>query len=169
MNFPDERETPVDSRPRLKLKDKESVRGVFRGDIHTYHQHWVGDRSQLCPGRESCSRCKDGADKPQFKFRLNFITKEKDGFVAKIFEQGWTLFEQLKAINAVVPLEKTLVQISRSGSGKNDTTYTVITLPTPIPDLSKVELLRLDDEADEVSAKREATLSPGPKEEDVPW
>lgn len=118
-----------DSKSFVKLKDKESVRGVFRGDVHKFRQHWVGMKSEVCTGTADCPGCKAQPNKkPAFRFRLNMVVKEGEGYVAKIFEGGWTTFEQLIEINKEIPLENHLVKISRSGTGM-DTTYTVIALP----------------------------------------
>lgn len=116
-----------DNRSYVKLKDKESLRGVFRGAPHDFKIHWLNNRSHPCTGRPDCPHCMAG-DKPKFRFNLNFVTKENDQYVVKVFEQGWTVYEQLREINKDYPLEHTLVKITRNGSG-TDTTYTILPLP----------------------------------------
>lgn len=118
-----------DSKNFIRLKDGESVRGVFRGDIHEFHTHWSGTRTQVCTG-PGCVLCKENPSvKPAFRFRLNLVVKDGEGYAAKIFENGWKVYQQLREINDEVPLESILVKIGRTGSGKNDTSYTVIAVP----------------------------------------
>lgn len=119
----------------LKMKAGESVRGTFRGDPHTFKMHWLNDqkKSQLCSG-SGCPLCSAG-DKPKFRFRLNFIMNENGAFVAKVFEQGWTVYETLKALHeGDYNLEQHVMKISRHGSG-TDTSYSIV--PVPNGQLSK--------------------------------
>lgn len=117
----------------LRLKAGESVRGVFRGDIEDFRQHWVNNRSSICTGRDKCELCKAG-EKSSFRFRVNFITQENGAYVAKTFEQGRAVYEALKALNADYPLESNLMKITRHGSG-TDTTYGIV--PAPNGQLTK--------------------------------
>lgn len=120
-----------DSKSFLKLKDKESVRGVFRGDPVDFKQHWItGTRPILCTG-PGCPTCAaDPTKKPSFRFRINILVKdEKGGYISKIFEQGWTVYLQLADLHKVYPLDQTVMRITRSGSGQNDTHYSI--LPEP--------------------------------------
>ncbi len=113
----------------LKLGAGASVKGVFRGDVHEFKQHWVAQRSSLCPEDATCELCKEGTSKAQFRFRLNVLINENGAYVAKIFEQGWTVYCQLRDMHASdYNLEKTIVKITRNGEGKN-TTYTIMPLP----------------------------------------
>lgn len=127
----------IDGKHFVKLKDRESIVGVFRGDPHDFRQHWVNNRSSICSGSE-CKLCAD-KNKNTFRFRVNFITKENEVYVAKVFEQGWTVYEQLKALHeGDYPLDKTIVRITRSGTGQQ-TTYTIIPVPKGdiTPDIEK--------------------------------
>lgn len=110
----------------LRLKSGDSVKGVFRGEPYDFKQHWVNQRGSVCEG-DGCPHCKEGK-KPSFRFRLNFVLSENGAMVAKIFEQGWMVYESLRSLHgADYDLEKTVVQITRHGSGQ-DTTYSVIPL-----------------------------------------
>lgn len=112
----------------IKLKDKESIQGVFRGDPHEFKNHWKENRTMLCQGT-GCPICATDDKKPSFRFRLNLLVKEADKYVSKIFEQGWTVYLQLKDLHAIYPLDKTVVKITRSGSGVSDTHYSILPLP----------------------------------------
>jgi hypothetical protein len=102
----------------LKLKDGESVTGVFRGEIYEFYSRWDGNRSKVT-----------SVDDPEGKsrFRLNFVTKEENKLVAKIWEFGVGIYNQLADLNEDYSLEETKVKITRRGTG-TDTTYNI--LPT---------------------------------------
>lgn len=117
-----------DTRNFLKLKPSESVSGTFRGDPYDFKIHWNDNRSILCPGKEKCDLCIAG-EKPKFRFRVNFIMKEGNDYVAKVIEQGWTFYETLRSLNeSDYELEKYMMKITRQGSGMN-TSYTIIPAP----------------------------------------
>lgn len=113
----------------VRLKANESIVGVFRGEPYEFKTHWLNGASEKCIG-DACALCKDRI-KPTFRFRLNFITKDSAGsYTAKIFEQGWNVYRALADLtSAGHDLEKNVVKITRYGSGKNDTSYSVV--PTP--------------------------------------
>lgn len=110
----------------IKLGDKESVRGIFRGEPFDFRQHWdeSQQRSINCTG-PGCEICAKG-DRPKFRFRINFVVKEGDGYVAKIIEQGAKFYEQLKTTHeSGYELDKHAMQITRTGKGTS-TTYTLM-------------------------------------------
>lgn len=115
----------------VKLKSGEAIVGVFRGEPYEFKQHWINDRSTLCKG-EGCEECA-AKNKPSFRFRLNFITKEADNtYVCKIFEQSWKVYQALKGLHeGDYNLEKTIVRIMRNGTGQQ-TTYMIL----PVKDSS---------------------------------
>jgi hypothetical protein len=109
----------------LKLSDGESVKGVFRGDPYDFRQHWGQGRSVLCQD-DSCERCAAG-ETSSFRFRINFVVNENGVYTAKIFEQGATVYGQLKLLHeSDYDLEKMVVTISRHGSNKNNTIYNIL-------------------------------------------
>lgn len=119
----------TDSKNYLRLKDKDSARGVFVGDPYEFRMHWVGGRSVLCSEDANCKHCAMDL-KSSFRFRINFIIKGENGYEAKIFEQGWTTYNALKELHeGDYNLENHLMKISRSGSGQHDTTYSIIPVP----------------------------------------
>lgn len=124
MNFKARKGASDESLPFVKLQDGESVTGLFAGDPYTFYQHWEGERSVICPGKAVCERCKDGK-KGTFRFRLNLIVKDGQGYTAKVFEQGGTVYDYLGDLDKETPLEKTPVKILRKGLGKN-TSYVIL-------------------------------------------
>lgn len=134
----------------VKLADGESIKGVFRGDPVHFKQHFVNNTGALCPGLATCEHCKAGL-KPAFRFRLNFVTNENGAYVAKIFEQGWIVYESLGSLHEEYDLQKTVVKITRKGE-KQNTSYTIIPLPNGLTDeqaakIAAVPLQRLEKKA----------------------
>lgn len=114
----------------LKLGDKESVKGYFRGEPKSFTADFNG--------------------KAKWRFQVNFVMRDKDGGLrCVVWEQGSQTYEQLAALNSACEgrLEDTCVMIQRHGE-KLDTFYQIIPL-SPQPDLavleqvSKVELKSL--------------------------
>jgi hypothetical protein len=122
----------------LKLKDGESVQGVFRGDIKEFFIKWEnGKSSEVAEGTEGAS----------FRFRVNFLKKENQDFIAMVFEQGVTVYRLLSEINEEYPLESTVVKITRTGTG-TDTTYSVLPLlkqALTYKDLQKIKSVKLNE------------------------
>ena len=141
----------------LKLKSGDSIKGIFRGDPHDYYMHWVGEeegqRTSVECAAGNCIHCAKG-NKKKFRFRVNFVLKENGKYVARIFEQGPRLYNNLRELaKAGYDLEKTVVVLGRQVSGFNDTTYTV--LPDPISKVDKtldmeLQLIKLNDLANPV-------------------
>lgn len=139
----------------IKMKDGDRLQGIFKGDPHIFRQHWVSGRSHLCTGKDQCEHCKAG-DKPKFRFRINFIVREDGVPVAKIFEQGYGVYKDLKEMHEnSYELPETLVSISRSGEGTN-TRYTIMPVknngglkPAEFKNFDKIPLNQLSDKAPE--------------------
>lgn len=120
-------------------KDQDSIKGVFAGNPLPYKQHWLGSgkRPVVCEGLDAgCKFCLDG-QKASFRFRINFITTENKAMVSKIFEQGWNVWKSLEALNKKVELERTTVEITRMGEGRNDTNYVITPILDGNPKLSE--------------------------------
>lgn len=145
MQFRTDSELPSSggSKNYLKLKDKESVSGIFRGSIHEFFIVWENGKSRTVS---------EGTPEGKFRFKVNFVTKEGTQFVPKIFEQGIILYKQLAELHKEYNLEETVVKLSRSGTG-TDTTYSLLPLlKTPltkdvIEQLNQLELLPLEGKA----------------------
>lgn len=136
----------------IKLKDGDEVVGVFRGEPHTFYQEF---KSKIeYPYKVA------GAS---FKFRVNFVVKEKDGYVAKILQGGATLAEQISACREEYGLD-CAYKIKRKGSGKEDTVYSVLYKSELAPQAKK--------EIDQVELKKLTSDKQGdldaPRDEDMP-
>lgn len=100
----------------VKIKDGESVVGIFRGEVYEFYSKWEGRKGSIVDKSDP-----DG--KP--RFRVNFVTTDAGQWVAKIFEFGIMVYNQLADINEDAELPSTLVKVTRRGTG-TDTTYSVI-------------------------------------------
>lgn len=113
----------------IKLEDKEKVQGVFRGNPKIFKTHWNGKFGELCPesaGLGTCARCSND-EKSKFRFRINFITRQDGKWIAKVFENSYGTYQDIKALHeGEYNLEETCVTISRTGKGLNDTRYQVM-------------------------------------------
>jgi hypothetical protein len=124
----------------LKLKDKESVTGIFRGELYEFFTVWEGGKSRQVP---------EGTPKAGFRFRINFVLKDGANFVPKIFENGATVYKQLEELHAEYGLDSIVVKLTRNGDGM-DTTYSIMpmikqTITKETAEyLSKLELLPLE-------------------------
>jgi len=148
----------------IRLKDGESVQGVLRGEPFEFHQHWKGQTTVRCIGRDTCTECAAG-NKPAFRFKLNMITKEDGKLAVKVLENGWKLYQALADLNAGGwELEKNFIRITRTGSGKNNTVYSAVPVPGGVPPET---LARINDL--EIKRFTEADArEPGQDEDDVP-
>lgn len=143
----------------LKLKAGDSVRGVFRGELNEYRQHWVeGIGGEPCPGAE-CEKCAQITPemtdeekkkfKPSFRCRVNFVVNENGAYTAKIWEFGYTVYEMLKGLHeGGYELPLNLMKVTRNGTGKT-TSYSVLPVPNglltaeQLDAVGKVKLLDL--------------------------
>jgi len=145
----------------IKFKDGSSVKGIFRGAPQVMRKHWIDKKPTLCDG-PNCDLCASG-DKPRFSFRLNMVVKEGSEYVAKIFEQGWTVYNQMRDLNVEFPLEKTIVSVTRRGSGISDTSYTILPVNGGVvtaaleAEISKIELFDLDPKQETKDQVRQET------------
>lgn len=131
------------SLPFVKLKDGEEIIGVFKGMPHEFGLIW-----------ETKKHVPVGTEKSTFRFRINFIVKEGASYVPKVFEQGITVYNMLKELHQSYPLPETAVKIKRSGSTKDDTTYTILPLPPKMQPnenswrvINETKLIALGDQA----------------------
>jgi hypothetical protein len=113
----------------VKLNDRESLLGIFRGDIYTFKRHWANNKSETCTGAE-CPICKvDAKNYPSFRFRINFLT---DNMLPKIFEGGAETYDALTEVDKSSDLAKCLVQITRRGLSKKTSYEFEAQVKTPI-------------------------------------
>ncbi len=106
----------------VKLKDKESMSGIFYGELHEFYVLWENGKTR------EVSPDTPGA---KFRFRANFVIKEGAAYVPKIFENSQTVYQQLAELHAEYNLETVVVKITRNGS-KLDTTYSILPLRDPV-------------------------------------
>lgn len=120
----------------LKLKDKESVYGVFLGELYEFFTVWKDGKSQVAS---------ETTPKSAFRFRINFVVKEGNEYVAKIFENGATVYHDMKGLHEEYDLEKIVVKMTRNGAGL-DTTYSLVPiLKIPVSaEVKKVALQALE-------------------------
>lgn len=142
MRLP-KREAPassgVGSEHYLKIKDGESIAGVFRGDAYEFWQKWPqGGEKLIFTDRDDAMKA--GA---KSRFKLNFVIKAENGvLISKVWEFGLGTYNELAEINAEYPLEETTIKITRKGEGKN-TKYSILPLlKTP---LTKQQLQKIDE------------------------
>jgi hypothetical protein len=102
----------------LKLKDKESVSGIFMGDIQEFYILWENGKSRVVP---------EGTSGAKFRFRVNFLVKEGSVYVPRIFEQGLTVYRLLAELDHEYGLDTIMVKVTRNGTG-TDTTYSALPL-----------------------------------------
>lgn len=100
----------------IRLKDKESVVGIFRGDPYHFYSLWEDKKSRIV---------EKGTKGAKFRFKLNFLIKDGASWLPWIFENGKTVYKQLMEINGEYPLETTYLKITRNGS-EMDTTYSIL-------------------------------------------
>lgn len=147
MKFKQRVESAQKSEDFVRIKDKESIIGVLRGEPIDFYSHWNDKFSEPCPGRATCELCKAGS-KGKFQFRLNIVIEENGVCVAKILELGRSVYDMLSALSADYDLERTKIKISRKGSTRDDTEYAVIPVPRgEVDDIlnAKLEAVQLHD------------------------
>lgn len=130
------REKSTDDSPRgeyLKLKDGESKIGVLRGEIAEVYIRWGDGPKEIV---------EPGAPGAKLKFRANFFVREGERLVPKIWEFGTTIYNQLADLAEEYDVTTTPIKVTRTGSSKDSTKYTVLPLlKTP---LTPKQLAQLD-------------------------
>jgi hypothetical protein len=144
MKFRDDIPESGGSKNFLKLKDKESVSGIFMGELHEFFVLWEAGKSREVEANTPGAK---------FRFRVNFVVKEGSVYVPRIFEQGLVVYKDLAAINEEYPLESVVIKVTRNGVG-TDTTYNLLPLlkqsitKETLAHLQTIELLPLVSKAD---------------------
>lgn len=115
----------------IRLKDGQSVVGVIRGEPVEFFKAFN-------PG-----------DKPGFRFKVNFIVKLDGTYKAQVLEQGGKVHDAIAAlVTEGWDLSTRFIKVSRTGTDKNSTKYSVVISPKEIPAeelsvINKVTLLPL--------------------------
>lgn len=120
----------------LKIKDGETVKVVFCGEIHEYYVKWDNGKSQIVGSGEG----------GKIRFRVNVAVPEGAAIKMKIFEFGVPVYEQMGLLNKTYgDITKLKIAIIRRGE-KLSTTYILLPLlnePLAPPVLAKIESLDL--------------------------
>lgn len=137
----------------IKIASGASITGLLTGDVRTFHQHTINKSFFPCMGN-TCQYCQQG-DKKQFKFKINILVTENGAMIAKIFQGGWKVYQQLGALQKNgFDLTQIPVVIQRQGTGMA-TVYTV--MPSPkgainpkaLEQMRDVKLLALEKEVEQ--------------------
>lgn len=156
----------------IKLKDKEHVYGVLRGEMYEFRQHWPEPKKSVVCSGEGCPLCARQM-KASFRFRVNMIVSEGGGWTPKILEQGWKVYEQLRNINKENPIENVLLKLSRTGSGQNDTQYFAMPVKPLTPDVAtSIEAITLHDVrafGQDQGENQPRSIQPTMNESDIPF
>ena len=111
----------------LSIKSGESIVGFFKGTPKKFYEHYkLGICTKYEP--EGCRHCDNGA-KAAFRFDVDFVTEVDGVIMTKIFKQGKKVYNILAGLSQDYDLSNWLVRITRQGSTKEDTVYTVNPLP----------------------------------------
>lgn len=154
----------------IALKDGDKITGVFAGEPSIFKIHWIGQKSFKCIGRATCPHCQDG-DKPKFRFKINFITKDDGVLIAKIFEGSYGTFLDLKTMHeSDHDLSETQVTVSRRGL-KAETRYTIMPtkaqpMPKELENIKKIPLNSLGEEKAEESFDQSSAVM---TDSDIPF
>lgn len=113
----------------VSLKDGEEITGVFRGNPYTYYRHWTGTNGVECTRKlmGTCDLCETSEKKAAYRFKMNFITSVDGKYVAKVFEGGGDLYDELANLHKKFNLAVNPVEITRRGTGTS-TRYTILPL-----------------------------------------
>lgn len=120
MQFPNVKQSqtinPNGKNTYLKINPGTAIKGIFRGVPYIFYSKWDGQKS--IPSQK-------GQEGAKFRFKINFVMSENGLWSAKIWEQGYSVYDQLKSLNQEYPLEKTIVTIKRQGEGLK-TSYLIL-------------------------------------------
>lgn len=135
MKFPKRETSGTNGANFLKIKDGETITGILVGETYNYFIKGFGASSQVVGPNEGGKE----------RFRHNLVVKEDGKLVAKIWEFGPKIYDQLAEISADWDLATTNIKISRTGSTKENTKYTVVPLKAPpsaatMKELNSIEL-----------------------------
>lgn len=121
----------------LKVSPGASVAGVLRGEVHKFWSVWPqGGKKQEFDTPTAGS---------SVRFKVNFIVWDGTTFVAKVWEFGITINNLLAEITKHMDITKTKINISRTGSGKEDTRYNVIPVgPVGEKQLAQINAVKLN-------------------------
>jgi hypothetical protein len=137
----------------ITLKDGDSIEGVFRGEPYCFYQKF-----------QEKTEYESWSEGRSFKFKINFIIKEGDKFIAKIYRGGATVRDALLMSKEEYGLD-CIFKIKRMGSSKEDTTYSVLFKSNLTPEQkAQIDSIKL------YEFKKNSVVNEEPiGEEDVPF
>lgn len=131
----------------LKIEPGSKVRGLLVGEPIEFYKDYKGES--------------------KWKFRVNFVMQENGAHVAKILEQGSSVYKQIVSLEEEGwDFGKNLVIISRVGAGK-ETRYTVA--PDPKGALNEKQLAQIAQVPLQDLTPREPSDSQEPPTEEAPF
>jgi hypothetical protein len=98
----------------IKLKDGESVVGVFRGEPYVFYRVF-----------QENTEYDSWAEGRNFRFRINFVVNDGTDYSSKIFEGGSRLRDELISCSDEYGLDS-VYKITRKGTGKEGTSYKIL-------------------------------------------
>lgn len=122
----------------LRLKDRQEVKAVFRGDVLVIYQRWPKG------GRKEVFTTPEPGAKP--RYLINAVVHDGTKFVAKVFEMNPPTYEMFFKIAEHIPVDKTKILVARIGSDTN-TKYSLIALahePLSAQHLAEIEAVKLN-------------------------
>lgn len=153
----------------LKIKGGESINVIPRGEIYEYYVKWENGKSQVV--------AKDAGGK--IRYRVNVIVKDGEKLLAKIWEFGTPVYEQLSSINEEYDVTKTKIKVTRHGEGLETTYMLLPLLKEPISDamlktIGNIDLHILEpkqrpNSTQPSSATQDFDGPPMPSFEDIPF
>lgn len=107
-----------------KLLAGESVTGFLMGKPRKFYKIF-GKKEEVGEGTAGAN----------LQFEINVVSLQNGAYIPKIYTWGRAVFKRIKELseNGYV-IEKTLIKVSRAGSTKEDTVYSVVPLPMTMTD-----------------------------------
>lgn len=131
----------------LKIKDKESITGIFRGKPFYFWQKWPKGEKPIKVPLDDKNPTSPGPGF-NFRFQINLVTLENGAWVAKIWDQGKIINTQIFDLQtAYKDISERPMIIKRSGSNMNDTTYSILPMFEPLSQeqLTQIKNVKLHD------------------------
>lgn len=119
----------------LTLKDGESINLIPRGEVYEFYSVF-GVKGEVDPTTQGA----------RARFKINAIVVENGEMKAKVLEFGKQIYNQLYELSQICEVTETKLRLSRSGSTKDNTEYTllpVIKEPLSPATLKKLESIQL--------------------------